>query len=211
MTRSQNHRNRAGFTLIELLVAMAIMSAILAAIYNTFLLTQRALSTVDQSTVKLQEARAFMDILTREIESALYSPDNVYCLFKIDDRDFYGRQASALTLSTFSPMFKGLARINCTVEEKDGILVVTKSMNSAFSKAGADNRIDLLEDIESFEVQAKDGSQWVKTWDSALTGNVPEAVRITLKVRIKKSGEEALSSTPFSLSETVRLKVGSPL
>jgi len=44
-----------------------------------------------------------------------------------------------------------------------------------------------------------------------LTGNVPEAVRITLKVRIKKSGEEALSSTPFSLSETVRLKVGSPL
>jgi general secretion pathway protein J len=211
MTHSQKHRNCSGFTLIELLVAMAIMSAILAAIYNTFLLAHRALSAVDQSTVKLQEARAFLDILTREIESTHYFEDNVYCLFKIDDRDFYGRQASTLTLTTSSPLLKGLARINYTVEEKDGILAVTKSMNSAFSKAGGDNRIDLLDDIESFELQAKYGDQWVKTWDSALTRNVPEEVRIALTIRIKKSGEEAASAALFSMAETVKLKVGSPL
>jgi len=211
MKLPRDYGNHAGFTLIEILVAMVIMSTILVTIYNTFLLANRALFAVDESIVKLQEARAFMDIIKREIESALYSDSDAYCIFKIDDRDFYGRQASALTLTTSSPFIKGLARINYAIEEKDGILVITKSMASAFSKAAEESRIDLLDDIESFELQAKYGDKWVKTWDSALTKNVPEEVRIALTIRIKNSKGEAASAAPYSMSETVKLKVGSPL
>ena len=205
------YRNPAGFTLIEILVAMVIMSTILVAVYGTFLLAHRALSAVDESVVKLQETRAFMDILEREIESSFYSESDAYCIFKIDDRDFYGRQASALTLTTSSPLIEVLARVNYAVEEKDGILVITKSMASAFSKMGKDNRIDLLDDIESFELQAKYGDAWVKTWDSALTGNVPEEIRIVLAVRMKNSKDKTASVAPSFMSETVKLKVGSPL
>jgi len=88
---------KGGFTLLEILIAIAIMSIILVALYSTYLLAHKALFDVDKSLVKLQEARAFADILKREIESTLYSQANSYCVFKMDDRDFYGKQASSLT------------------------------------------------------------------------------------------------------------------
>jgi len=209
--RKKSIQNHSGFTLIEILVTMVILSAILVAVYSTFLLAHRALSDVDKSVIKLQEARAFMDILKREIESALYSEDRAYCLFKIDDRDFYGRQASALTLTTSSPLIEGLARINYTVEDKDGILVITKNMASAFSKTAEDSRIDLLEDIETFELKVRYRDTWVKMWDSALTKSVPEEVKITLILRMNDVKGKAPSAAPFSMFETVKLKVGSAL
>ncbi|HYA13014.1 MAG TPA: prepilin-type N-terminal cleavage/methylation domain-containing protein, partial [Syntrophales bacterium] len=64
-----------GFTLIEVLIAIAIMAVVLIALYNTFDLAGRAVFGVDRSLVKLQEARAFVDTLKREIESAFYSQD----------------------------------------------------------------------------------------------------------------------------------------
>ena len=57
-----------GFTLIEVLTAIAIMAMVLITLYSTFILANRALFNVDQSLVKLQESRAFVDTLKREIE-----------------------------------------------------------------------------------------------------------------------------------------------
>jgi len=200
-----------GFTLIEVLIAIAIMSMVLMTLYSTFLLANKALTNVDQSLVKLQESRAFADTLKREIESAFYSKDNSYCVFKIDDRDFYGRQTSFLTITTSSPLIKGLAYINYTVEERSGMLVITKSMASAFSQATENNRMDLLEDIESFTLQAKYKDAWVKTWDSALSKIMPEEVKITLTIRMKRSEGEDKNAIPFSISETAKVRVGTTI
>jgi uncharacterized protein YxeA len=187
------------------------MSMVIAALYSTFLLAHRALFGVDKSFVKLQESRAFVDTLKREIESALYSKDSSYCIFKMDDRDFYGRQASSLTVTSSSPLIKGLAKIKYTVEERDGTLIITKSMASAFSQGTENNRMDLLEDIESFALQAKYEDKWVRTWDSSLSKSVPEEVKIMLTVRMKDKEGEAQSANPFSMFDSAKLKVGSSL
>jgi prepilin-type N-terminal cleavage/methylation domain-containing protein len=203
-------RNR-GFTLIEVLLSIAIMAMVLIALYSTFNLANRALFSVDQSLVKLQESRAFVDTLKREIESAFYSKDISYCVFKMDDRDFYGRQTSSLTLTSLSPLIKGLANINYTVEERKGILVITKSMVSALSQATENSRMDLLEDIESFTLQAKYQNAWVKTWDSSLSKVTPDEVKIILTIRMKSREGHEKNALPFSIFETARVRIGTAI
>ena len=210
MSRIVERRGR-GFTLIELVIAIAIMSMVLAALYSSFLLADRALVQVGESSLKLQESRAFVDTLKRELESIRYSPDNSFCVFKINDRDFYGRQASSLTMTTTTPLMKGLAKINYAIEERDGSLVITKSMVSAFSQEAEESRVDIVEDIESFTLQAKYQDIWVKTWDSSLSKNAPAEVKITLTMRMKSYKEEASSAVPFSVFETAKVMVGRPL
>jgi len=197
-----------GFTLIEVLIAITIVAMILITLYSTFALANRALFNVDQSLVKLQEARALVDTLKREIESTFYSKDISYCVFKMDDRDFYGRQTSSLTVTSSSPLIKGLANINYTVEERNGILVITKSMVSALSQAAENNKMDLLEDIESFTLQAKYQNAWVKTWDSSLTNITPDEVKIILTIRMKNREEDDKNTLPFSIFETARVRIG---
>ncbi|MGO9138729.1 MAG: prepilin-type N-terminal cleavage/methylation domain-containing protein [Syntrophales bacterium] len=208
---NRNFQNSRGFTLLEILIAIAITSMVIAALYSTFLLAYRAMFSVDKSLVKLQETRAFVDTLKREIESSLYSRDRSYCIFKIDDRDFYGRQASSLTVTSSTPLIKGLAKIKYRVEERNGSLVITKSMASAFSQETEDNAVDLLEDIESFALQAKYQDNWVGMWDSSLTKSVPEEVKIMLTVRMKDKEEEAQPANTFSMFDSAKLKVGSSL
>ena len=118
----------------------------------------------------------------------------------MDDRDFYGRQTSSLTVTSSSPLIKGLANINYAVEERNGILVITKSMVSALSQSAENNRMDLLEDIESFTLQAKYQNAWVKTWDSSLSKIAPEEVKIILTIRMKnREGEDKDAITLFYL------------
>ena len=200
-----------GFTLIEVLISIAIMAMVLIALYSTFALANRALFNVDQSLVKLQEARAFVDTLKREIESAFYSKDISNCVFKMDDRDFYGRQTSSLTVTLSSPLINGLSNINYTVEERKGILVITKNMVSALSQSAENNKMDLLEDIESFTLQAKYQNAWVKTWDSSLTKITPDEVKIILTIRLKNREGDDKNALPFSIFETARVRIGTAI
>jgi general secretion pathway protein J len=208
--RELQERSR-GFTLIEILTAIAIMAMVLITLYSTFILANRALFNADQSLVKLQESRAFVDTLKREIESAFYSKDNPYCVFKMDDRDFYGRQTSSLTVTSSSPLIKGLANINYAVEERNGILVITKSMVSAFSQPAENNRVDLLEDIETFTLQAKYQNAWVKTWDSSLSKIAPEEVNIILTIRMKNREGKDKDTIPYSIFETAKVRIGTAI
>jgi prepilin-type N-terminal cleavage/methylation domain-containing protein len=200
-----------GFTLLEILASIAIMAMVLITLYSTFILANRALFNVDQSLVKLQESRVFVDTLKREIESAFYSKDDSYYVFKMDDRDFYGRQASSLTVTSSSPLIKGLANINYTVEERNGILVITKSMVSALSQSAENNTMDLLEDIESFTLQAKYQNAWVKTWDSSLSKIAPEEVKIILTIRMKNREGEDKDAIPYSIFETAKVRIGTAI
>jgi hypothetical protein len=188
---------------------MAIMSLVLTALYSTFLLSYRTLFNVDESLVSLQESRAFVETLKQEIESVIYPPS--YGVFKMEDRDFYGRQASSLTMTTVSPLTKGLTKIRYAIEEREGSLVITKSMASAFSPAAEENRVDLVEDVESFTLQAKYRDGWVKTWDSELSKDVPEEVKITLTIRIRSGKVDSPSVRPFSVFETATVRVGKDL
>ncbi|MEC4676274.1 MAG: prepilin-type N-terminal cleavage/methylation domain-containing protein [Nitrospirota bacterium] len=191
-----------GFTLIEVLVAIAITSIILMALYSTFFMSQKAVGTVGNSLLQLQEARGVLDILKREIEASYFSGSLKYTIFKIDDRDFYGRQASGITFTAYSPLMPGLARISYEVREEGGTQSLKKKVSSAYAPGGDAAGMELIEDMDSFTVEAKYDGKWVKTWDSALTMNFPDEVRITVVV---KTGD---NKKQVSISDIARTRIG---
>jgi len=175
---------RGGFTLIEVLVAVAILSAVLAAIYSTFFLSHRAIEGMDESLLKLQESRKAIDILRRELDSACYMPGEEDTFLKIQDRDIYGRQAAKLTFTTFSTLRPGLSRISYYIEEKDGKLNLYKKIESPYSTEEIEG-VDIIEDLEAFTVEAMYNGKWVKTWDTDITKNMPGEIRICLSMMMK--------------------------
>jgi general secretion pathway protein J len=189
---------RSGFTLIEILIAVAILSVVLAALYSTFFLSQRAVAVVDDSLIRLQESRGLVDILKREIESSCcwdrLGQGDKYTVFLLEDRDYYGRQASRLSFSAFSSLQHGLARLDYSVEEDKGKMILKKSIVSAFREPEDIKRIELIEDIESFTVEARYKNAWVKTWDSELNNAVPDEIRISLVMHVGDKGRQIMIS-----------------
>ena len=205
MGLSTAHYGEEGFTLLEVLVALAISVIVMTALYSAFFLSRKAVDAVDDSLLRLQESRALLDTVKREMESALYERVKPYTLFKVEDRDFYGKQASRVSFTSFSPLVAGLAKIEYFVEEGDGALVLKKRIGSAFTRTGEPRSIELMEEIESFTVEARYGDKWVRTWDSAESNSMPEEIRVSVKVYTKK-GEN-----PFMVYDVARPRYGKAL
>jgi general secretion pathway protein J len=195
-----------GFTLLEVLIAFAITCIVMAALYSTFFISQRAVTTVDDSLLRLQECRSVLDVIKRELESSLYDRNKKFTLFKLEDRDFYGKEASQLTFTSFSPLLSGLAKIVYIVEENDDKrLVLKKSMVFAYSESADTKEMEIMEDIDSFTVEALYNDKWVKTWDGELSGVTPDQIRISVSIHAKK-GENALT-----VSDIARPRIGKSL
>ena len=64
-------RRQAGFTLIEVLVAVFLLAVILGAVYTAFFVIHDATTITGNMVIRLQEARASMDLMRREIEAAM--------------------------------------------------------------------------------------------------------------------------------------------
>ena len=64
--------NERGFTLVELLIAMTIGLIILTALSSTFLMQRKIYDVQEQVAEMVQNARAAMDMMTREIRMAGY-------------------------------------------------------------------------------------------------------------------------------------------
>jgi general secretion pathway protein J len=196
-------RSDKGFTLIELLIATALLSIILSAVYGAFFLSHRAMTGLDESLVRLQECRTALDMISRETESLLCKTTNASSLFKVEDKDFYGKQASRLTFTAFSPLSSGISLISYYVEEKNGVLTLYKKMDNAYKPDNTTKGVELIEGLESFAVEIRAGDKWVKTWDTSETNQPPLEIRITITSMIK--------DRPVSFFDTVRPKIGQPL
>jgi general secretion pathway protein J len=200
---TNNPCGRAGFTLIEILMAIAILSIILSALYSTFFLSHKAMEGLDESLVKLQECRAMMDMLRREGDSIFYSLGNKNCIFKMEDRDLYGKQASRWVFTAFSPIIPGLSMISYEVEEVAGKPMILKKIRSAYQSEGSEEGAEMIEEVEAFAVEARDKERWVKQWDASEIKKIPEEIRVTITVRIK--------DRPITLYETIKPKIGKTL
>ncbi len=195
-------KSNFGFTLIEVLIAMAILSIVLAAIYSTFFLSHKAIEGMDESMLKLQESRKAIDILRCELDSSYYDGTDKNTFLKIQDRDFYGKQASQLSFTAFSTLRPGLSKVSYYIEDKDGKLNLLKKIESPYSKEETEG-VDIIEDLEGFNVEAKYNDTWVKTWDTDINKEKPEEIRIGLTMMIK--GKKVI------LSDVSKPRIGRPI
>ncbi len=181
-----------GFTLLELLLAVAVFSILLAALYGTFFIAHRAVTSLDDHLLRLHEARTALDAMSREVESAMRSGKGATVALR--DRDVFGAQASDVSFVTFSSFVPGAASVRYHVEEAGGGLVLNKTLSPAWQGGGMEAPV--VENIVSFTVEALRKGQWFRVWRA---GSAPESVRITLRID--------LGGRDLTLSETVRPKI----
>jgi general secretion pathway protein J len=179
-------RNSSAFTLIEILIALALLTIVLGAVYSSFFSVQRALDRFDDVSLKYHEARTALDIMRREIEGAIVKnprsddKNRVTSGFVIKDRDILGISASSLELTSYSFRGNSLITVSYSVTMKDGKLSLVKYESPpAFQEKGY--LLDIMEGISGFTVETFFNNTWVKTWDTAMTGRLPEIVRLSIE------------------------------
>lgn len=198
-------RNSSAFTLIEVLIALALLTIIMGAVYTSFFSIHRALERFDTVSLKYHEARTALDIMRREIEGAIVKnprsedENKIKAGFVIKDRDILGIRASSLELTSYSFRGSSLISVSYFVIMKDGTLSLMKQESPpGFQEKGY--VLDFMEDISGFTVETIFNNTWVKTWDTATTGKLPEIVR--LSIEFDDNGKVV------TLSEYAKPKVG---
>lgn len=184
-------RRWRGFTLIEVMVAVALLSAVLVALYSSFFTTLDARSRIEGELERTAEAARFLEIFSREVKSAYYSDSNPKTAFRGTSGHSDGRPVSSLAMTSFTyPAFAGgrssgdLAAVRYTVSGEAGRLTLYKETWNPYAPDNASPlKAEVMEDIEGFEIGYYNGKDWAKAWDAKAERRAPEAVRATLSVK----------------------------
>lgn len=194
-----NNGNK-GFTLLEVLIAVALLGILATALYSSYF----GLITARDKTVSGMESRrelgATLDLIRREVASAVYSRSDKKLRFIVEDRDNFGLPASSLELTTLTPPFQdnrgesGVINTVYRLAEKPPKRMLTRQEKDSFSQEKTVAAYPQMEHIHSFLIECYDGSKWVKSWDTSINGMLPKTVRVTIQV-LEDGKPIAFSST----------------
>ncbi len=181
-------RLQGGFTLLELLLAMTLLVVLCGTLYASYFTLVRGRERAGEGMESRRELRTTLDLLRRELSSLLYRNNDKRLRFVVEDRDRYGKPASALAFTAIAPPDAGGNSISDQIDvsygvvEKGGKMVLAReSRELRFSAKGL--RYPQMEHLEGFLVECLSGDKWVKSWDTAINMNLPKAVRVTLTVQ----------------------------
>ena len=178
---------RNGFTLIEILVALAIGAIVTVSAYTLLFTVKKGSVAVYEKMKQREQVYNLLSMARKEIESIYYARDTDNTGLKIEEKDFYGKPASRLTLTCF--FRDGVKVISYFLEEnKDGRLDLVKMITDVI-KGDRPIKITMLKDVEGFRAQVLDDG-YDKVFDSTKLRKVPKDVRISLWLKGGKEGEE---------------------
>jgi general secretion pathway protein J len=187
-----------GFTLLESLVALALVSLMGAVLYSTYFGLTRAREKASAGMESFRELRTTLDNLKMEIASVFFNRNNKRLHFIVEDRDSFGKPASNLILTTISPsggithVGSDLVEIKYFPREKEGKMLLTRQVKDVYLSPKP-IPYPRMEELEGFLVECFDGQRWVRSWNTDLTGGLPKAVKVT--IRIKDGGRTVDFST----------------
>lgn len=181
--------NRAGFTLLELLVALAITLVIVLAVTTVLFSLNGGYEAVSRDMEQRRTVRTTLDLVRRELSAVLYRQADKQLRFKVDDRDFYGKPTSSISFITLAPPREGEVsdqiRVQYAAEEADAASFrLTRGSRDFFQQEDLPPKnYTVLDSLEGFLVECHDGSKWLRSWDTEITGRLPAKVRVTLSLR----------------------------
>lgn len=195
----------SGFTLLEVLIAVVLLGILSAALYGSYFGVTRARDRASAGMEARRELGATLDLIRREISSAMVSRTDKRLRFVVEDRDNFGAPSSTLALTTLAPpggqsrSESGVVDVTYRIVEKDKKLTLTRQERDLFYDAGTatTSAYPQMERISAFLVECYDGSKWVKSWDSGIYGALPKSVRVTVQVEEEgKLAEFTMLSVP---------------
>ncbi len=196
----------SGFTLLEVLIAVVLLGILSAALYGSYFGVMRARDRASSGMESRRELGATLDLIRREVSSALFDRTDKRLRFVVEDRDNFGVPSSTLELTTqalpagMSRAESGIVIITYRMVEKDKKRILTRQERDLFSEERTTPAYPQMEQINSFLVEcSSDGSKWVKTWDTTNQG-LPRLVRVTVQV------EEEGKPVEFSVLSVPQVK-----
>lgn len=194
---------RGGFTLLEVLIAVTLLAILASALYGSYFAVLRARERSAQGMEGRRELAATLDLIRREVSSALYSRDDKRLRFVVEDRDRFGKPFSTLELTCLTPPAGSPRRESGTsnvryrmLEKGERRMLVRQERDAAQERDGA--AYPQMERITSFLVECYDGTQWVRSWDTVLNNSLPQRVRVTVQVEEEgKTVEFSMYATPM--------------
>ncbi len=166
-----NFKVSKGFTLVEILIAMAVGLVVLGALYGVFTMQNKTLSNQEQIVELQQNARAAMDLLTREISMAGYNPTNM--------SGTSSPRISAATVNSISFVVGdkdgGTTNITYDVYTSGGVKCLGRTVNG--SKQPAVEHIESL----NFTYLLNDGTETTTPTSAQLDSIVKVKVSVTAK------------------------------
>jgi len=185
-----------GFTLLEILIAVVLLGILSAALYGSYFTVLRARETVIEGMEARRELGSTLDRIRREFTAApAINRDDKRLRFIVEDRDNFGKPASTLELTTLVPAAgadrkeSGISAIRYRLVEKDKRYILMRREQDVFFESTDAKEYPQMERISSFLVECYDGSKWVRSWDTALNGRLPQMLRIT--VQVEENGKPA--------------------
>ena len=182
-------RNK-GFTLLEVLIAVVLLGILASALYGSYFAVIRARERASAGMETRRELGATLDLMRREISSALFNRTDKQLRFVVEDRDTFGAPSSTLDLTTIAPPSgylraeSGVVSVQYRIPEKGKTRILVRQERDLAFAAEADvpAYYPQMEQISSFLVECYDGSKWVRSWDTAINGALPKKVRVTIQV-----------------------------
>lgn len=179
-----------GFTLLEVLIALLLLVLLAGALYGTYFSVSRATSAARERTGQLRDLRVTLDLLRRELSAAWYNGANRRLHFVVEDRDVFGKPASTLDFTAFTVPRQGSAPSSDVMsvryhplERGESRLILYRQTRDLYLESKTEP-YPLTGGIEGFLVECHDGNAWVRSWDTALNGRLPKAVRVTITVLV---------------------------
>lgn len=195
-------RNK-GFTLLEILIAVVLLGILTAALYGSYFGVLRARERASSGMESRRELGATLDLIRREVSSAMFNRSDKRLRFVVEDRDNFGVPSSTLEMTTLSPPAgdsrseSGIVIVTYRMAEKNKKFTLTRQECDLFSEETEIYAYPQMEQINAFLVECYDGSKWVKSWDTAINSALPKSVRVTVQVNEEgKPVEFTMLSTP---------------
>ena len=167
----------SGFSLVELLVAMTIGTVVLGAMYNVFTVQNKTFSIQEQIVEMQQNARAAMDMMSREIRMAGYDPVEIN-FDSNPSNNFSGVTVNASQLQIQADL-DGNGAIDTS--SKENIVYAFNTANKKITRNIGAGAQSFAENVDSFTFTYLDGSGNV----TAASASVRQ-IRMTIACRTAK-------------------------
>ena len=177
-----------GFTLLEILVAVVLLGILTAALYGSYFTVIRARDRAATGMEAQRELGATLDLIRREVAAAMFQQGDKRLRFIVEDRDYFGKPASGLELTTLVPSPEpgrresGIVAVRYRMEGDEKRRRLTRREQDIYFESAGSGGYPQMEVITGFLVECHDGAKWVRSWDTALNNALPRLVRITVQV-----------------------------